>query len=118
MEYTATARRPAARARRTSSAPAPRQLAARAREAAGFLRLLANPSRLMILCALAEGECSVGGLAERLGVAQPNVSQHLFRLRAEGLVATRREGQTIHYRLASARVAPLIGHLYDLFCRP
>jgi ArsR family transcriptional regulator len=91
---------------------------ASAEAAAQFLRTLASPHRLMILCALAEGERSVGALAERLGIAQPNVSQHLFKLKAEGLVASRREGQTIFYRLASAEVRPIIEHLYGIFCRP
>ncbi len=94
------------------------QLAAQARKAADFLRSLASENRLLILCALVEGERSVGELAERLGIAQPNASQHLFKLKSEGLVATRRAGQTIYYRLASDRVAPLIMQLHAMFCRP
>ena len=96
----------------------PRQLARQAHQAAEFLRALASENRLMILCALAEGELSVGELASRLGLAQPNVSQHLFKLKSEGLIAARREGQAIHYRLASDRVAPLIEQLHAMFCRP
>jgi DNA-binding transcriptional ArsR family regulator len=92
------------------------RMAARAEQAAQFLRTLASPHRLMILCALAEGELSVGVLAERVGIAQPNVSQHLFKLKAEGLVAARRDAQTIHYRLASDDVRPIIAHLYAMFC--
>ena len=84
--------------------------------AADFLRLLASEHRLLILCAVAEEERSVGELADLLGIAQPNASQHLFRLRAEGLVASRRAGQTIYYRLASPHVRPIIAHLHAMLC--
>jgi DNA-binding transcriptional ArsR family regulator len=88
-----------------------------AREAAAFLRTLASEHRLMILCALIEGERSVGELAARLGIAQPNASQHLFKLKSEGLVATRRDGQTIYYRIASEHVRPIVAQLHAMFCR-
>ncbi|MCW5731269.1 MAG: helix-turn-helix transcriptional regulator [Alphaproteobacteria bacterium] len=93
-------------------------MARKAEEAAGFLRLLANRHRLMILCSLLERECSVGELAERLAVPQPTVSQHLFKLRAEGLVSTRRQGTTIHYSLAQDSVRAVIDVLYREFCAP
>jgi ArsR family transcriptional regulator, virulence genes transcriptional regulator len=88
-----------------------------ARRAAEFLRSIASEHRLMILCALAEEERSVGDLARLLGIAQPNASQHLFKLKSEGLVAARRAGQTIYYRLASRHVQPIIGHLHAMFCK-
>lgn len=88
-----------------------------ARRAAEFLRSLASEHRLLILCALAEGERSVGELATLLGIAQPNASQHLFKLKSEGLVTARREGQTIYYRIASRHVKPIIGHLHAMFCK-
>jgi ArsR family transcriptional regulator len=88
-----------------------------ARRAAEFLRSLASEHRLLILCALAEGERSVGELADLLGIAQPNASQHLFKLKSEGLVAARRAGQTIYYRLASNHVKPIIAHLHAMFCK-
>jgi DNA-binding transcriptional ArsR family regulator len=88
-----------------------------ARRAAEFLRSLANEHRLLILCALVEGERSVGELANLLGIAQPNASQHLFKLKAEGLVAARRDAQTIYYRLASRHVRPIIAHLHAMFCK-
>lgn len=107
-------------AHKTAPAAAPvidaGRMAASAEQAAQFLRTLASKHRLMILCALADGECSVNTLAERLGIAQPNVSQHLFKLKAEGLVAARRDAQTIHYSLASDDVRPIIAHLYGMFC--
>jgi DNA-binding transcriptional ArsR family regulator len=90
---------------------------AAAAEAAAMLRLLANERRLILLCTLiAEGEASVGRLAARVGLSQPAVSQHLAKLREDQLVATRRSGTTIHYRIADPRVARLIGTLKDVFC--
>ena len=88
----------------------------RAEQAAAFLRSMANKHRLMILCALSEREHSAGELAERIGLRQPNTSQHLFKLRAEGLVETRRDAQTIYYRLASDDVRRIIDCLYQRFC--
>lgn len=89
----------------------------RAGEAAGLLRQLANERRLLLLCHLMqEGELPVGRLAELLGLSQPALSQHLARLREDGLLATRREGTTIFYRIADPRVAELIGMLHRLFC--
>jgi ArsR family transcriptional regulator, virulence genes transcriptional regulator len=88
-----------------------------AAEAAAMLRLLANERRLILLCMLiVEGEAHVGRLAERVGLSQPAVSQHLAKLREDGLVATRRAGTTIHYRIADPRVAQIIGTLKDVFC--
>lgn len=88
----------------------------RAAEAAEFLKSLANKHRLMILCALVDGERSVSQLVAKLGISQPNTSQHLLRLKAEGLIATRRDGAVIYYRLANAQVRPMIETLYALFC--
>ena len=88
-----------------------------AAEAAAFLRTLANENRLMILCVLAEGELSVGDVAQRLGITHPNASQHLFRLKSEGLVAARRAGQTMYYRIASDDVLPIITQLHRMFCQ-
>lgn len=90
---------------------------ARAREAAGLLRLLAHDRRLRLLChLLQDGEVAVGVLAARVGLSQPATSQHLQRLRNDGLVATRRAGSTIHYRIADGRVAHLIGMLQVVLC--
>lgn len=94
----------------------PDPLEIRAERAAEFLRSIANRHRLMVLCALLEGERSAGQLAELLETKQPNTSQHLFKLKAEGLVETRRDAQTIYYRLASNDVKPIIEHLKRLFC--
>ena len=92
-------------------------LQARAAEAAALLRLLANENRLLLLCHLAgRGELPVGELTAAIGVSQSAVSQHLAMLREAGLVATRREAQSIHYRLADPRAAHLLQVLRDLYC--
>jgi DNA-binding transcriptional ArsR family regulator len=88
-----------------------------AKRASDFLKALAHESRLMILCILAEGEQSVGELEQQLELRQPTVSQQLARLRADGLVSTRREGKTVYYSLASEEARIVIGAIYDVFCR-
>src|SRR5947209_1165879 len=87
-----------------------------AREAAEFLKALAHETRLLILCILREGEKSVGDLERILGLRQPAVSQQLARLRADHLVATRRAGKTIYYRLASEHARHIVGAIHETFC--
>ena len=87
-----------------------------ARRASEFLKALAHESRLIMLCILADGEKSVSELEYELGLRQPTVSQQLARLRADGLVATRRDGKTIYYSLASDEARIVIGAIYDVFC--
>ena len=91
------------------------QLKASAVAAAQLLKLLASEQRLILLCSLGEGECSVGDLAGHVGLSQSAASQHLAKLRAEGLVATRREGQTIYYRLNDPAAVRVIDTLCDIF---
>ena len=88
-----------------------------AKRASDFLKALAHENRLMILCILAEGEKSVSELEDLLSLRQPTVSQQLARLRADGLVSTRRNGKAIFYRLASEEARIVIGSIYDVFCR-
>ncbi|WP_315724718.1 MULTISPECIES: metalloregulator ArsR/SmtB family transcription factor [unclassified Bradyrhizobium] len=88
----------------------------KAEEAARLLTAMANPKRLMVLCNLIEGERAVGELAEQVGLRQAALSQHLAMMRALDLVATRREGQTIYYRLASHEVREILQTLYRLYC--
>ena len=84
---------------------------------AAILRELANPHRLMVLCSLTEaGEMKVGDIAERVGLSQSALSQHLARLREEGLVAFTREAQVLRYRIADARIEALLATLYQLYC--
>jgi len=94
----------------------PGDMAARANDAASFLKTLAHEGRLMILCHLGTGEKSVGELEDLLNIRQAAVSQMLARLRDEGLVSTRRDGKTIYYALADANTEQVIELLYSLFC--
>ena len=87
----------------------------RAAEAAQLLKLLANEQRLTVLCRLSAGEMSVSELGEHVDLTQSALSQHLAKMRAEGLVATRREAQTIYYRLADPVAERLIGVLCDVY---
>jgi DNA-binding transcriptional ArsR family regulator len=91
-------------------------LSAAADEASEFLKSLASPVRLRILCSILSREASVGELAEQLGVRQSVVSQHLALLRKDGLVRTRRDGQTIWYALADERVVRVMDVLQQTFC--
>ncbi len=88
-----------------------------AKRASEFLKALAHENRLMILCILAEGEKSVSELEDLLALRQPTVSQQLARLRADGLVSTRRDGKTIYYSVASEEARTIVGAVYDVFCR-
>jgi len=87
---------------------------ASAAEAARLLKALSNERRLLILCQIGDGERSVGSL--QVGLSQSALSQHLARLRADGLVATRRDAQTIYYRIADPAVLKLITTLSDIYC--
>lgn len=86
--------------------------------AAALLRLLGNEKRLLVLCQLADGELPVGAIQARVGLSQSALSQHLARLREQGVVATRREGQTIHYRIEDPAALRVIQTLAELFCPP
>jgi DNA-binding transcriptional ArsR family regulator len=86
--------------------------------ASELLKALANRHRLLIVCQLVEKERSVGELAEFLGIRDSTVSQHLALLRRDGLVASRREGQTIWYSISSAPARALLEALYSVYCAP
>lgn len=91
-------------------------MAAAASRAARLLRLMGHDGRLMVLCHLAEHEQTVGCLEAKLGLSQSALSQHLAKLRHDGLVQTRRSGQQIYYRLASSEVARILTTLQELYC--
>jgi ArsR family transcriptional regulator, virulence genes transcriptional regulator len=96
-----------------------KRLNERTGEAARLLRLLANEKRLLVLCHLVgAGEMNVGDLAVLVGLSQSALSQHLAKLREDGLVATRREAQTIHYRLADPKAGRVLEVLHELYARP
>lgn len=91
----------------------------KADEVANVLRALANKRRLLILCKLAEqGEANVSSLVDAVGLSQSALSQHLARMRAESIVSTRRESQTIWYRIADPRIASVMEALYQAYCSP
>lgn len=86
-------------------------------KAAAVLRLLANEARLLVLCHLSEAsELSAGELTRRVGLSQSALSQHLARLREDGLVATRKEAQTVFYRVADPKVHRVLALLHELYC--
>ncbi|OYQ23659.1 ArsR family transcriptional regulator [Sandarakinorhabdus cyanobacteriorum] len=89
---------------------------ASAAQAARLLKALSNERRLLILCQIGDGERSVGSL--QVGLSQSALSQHLALLRAEGLVSTRRDAQTIYYRIADPAVLQLIATLAAIYCPP
>ena len=88
-----------------------------AKRASDFLKALAHESRLIILCILADGEKSVSELEDELNLRQPTVSQQLARLRADGLVSTRRDGKVVYYSLASDEARTVIGAICGVFCK-
>jgi DNA-binding transcriptional ArsR family regulator len=88
-----------------------------ARHAAGLLKAMSNPSRLVILCQLAEGERSVGELERAVGLSQSGISQHLAVLRRQSVVTSRRVRQTVLYSLGSHEVAALMATLHGMFCK-
>lgn len=87
-----------------------------AEQAAQLLAAMANQKRLMILCHLIDGEKSVGEIAELVDLRQSPLSQHLAKLRALGLVQTRRDGQSIFYRVGSDKVEQILRALYAIYC--
>jgi ArsR family transcriptional regulator len=89
---------------------------AAANEAAGVLKMLSNPQRLRLLCALLDGPRSVGELEASLDASQSYVSGQLAKLRQENLVDATRDGRTIYYSLSDPRVTPILERLYDVFC--
>lgn len=95
-----------------------KDLEASASEASKLLGALANERRLLIMCQIADREMSVGEIQDVVGISQSALSQHLAVLRDQGLVATRRESQTIYYRLASPEAQRVIETLVSIYCPP
>lgn len=93
------------------------QMRAKACKASEFLKAVAHENRLLMLCLLAEREHTVTELERALDLSQPAVSQQLARLRLDGIVETRRDGRTIHYRLADEATRNFVKAVYDKFCR-
>lgn len=96
----------------------PNMMREAADEASELLKALSNQHRLLILCQLIESEKSVGQLAEFLGIRDSTVSQHLALLRRERIIAGRRDGQTIWYRIESGPARAVMEVLYGAYCSP
>ena len=92
------------------------QMEGAADRASTLMKTLGHSGRLMILCNLADGERSVGDLASRIDMSQSSLSQHLARMRNEGLVTSRRESQTVYYRLVEGKAQSIIETLYEIYC--
>lgn len=87
-------------------------------QAADLLNAMSNQKRLMIMCHLLGSEKSVGEISELVQLRQSPLSQHLAKMRAQGLVTTRREGQLIYYKLSSPEVEAVLQTLYEIYCSP
>ena len=94
----------------------PDQFEDKVAEAAALLRTMGNENRLMILCRLGGEELSVGVLGQSFQISQSALSQHLAVLRDRELVATRKEGQTVYYRIADPAVGKIITTLASIYC--
>jgi ArsR family transcriptional regulator len=92
------------------------ELRASANKATALMKVMANPDRLMLLCQLSQGEKSVGELEEILDIRQPTLSQQLTVLREAELVATRREGKSIFYRISSQSALAVMQVLSHQIC--
>ena len=96
----------------------PKELLENAEKASELLKIMSHPSRLMVLCDLMNGERPVGELNQAIPLSQSALSQHLAVLRHAGLVDTRRESQTIYYRLISRAAIGILEALYSIYCTP
>lgn len=92
-------------------------LRARVDEASSFLKKLSNPDRLLVCCALVDGERSVRELENLLGIRQPGLSQQLAELREAELIVSRKEGKQVFYRLVDRRIGIFIHTMHELFCK-
>jgi DNA-binding transcriptional ArsR family regulator len=105
-----------AKSSRGRAAPDPAVMAEHAEDAATLLKALAHPARLLVLCRLVDGECSVSELQPLVGLSMSALSQHLSVLRELDLVATRRESQTIYYSLVPGPAVGVLDALYRAYC--
>ncbi len=88
-----------------------------AHKAEAMLKLLANAKRLLVLCQLVEGEKSAGELADFAGLSYSALSQHLAKMKADGLVFSEKRGQMVYYKIASMEVQALLSTLHLIYCR-
>lgn len=92
------------------------KLADQCESVSGLLKAIAHPQRLKILCRLAEGECTVTELESYCGASQSSVSQYLGKMKLEGLLASRREGQNVYYAIESGDLMKLMKAMQKIFC--
>ncbi len=92
------------------------KLADNAQQVAAILKQLSNHHRLMILCCITNGELTVGNLNDQINLSQSALSQHLAKLRESNIVSTRRESQTIYYKIANPKIKVLLEVLQKQFC--
>lgn len=95
----------------------PEDMKTQATQAADFLKSLANPHRLMLLCLLTQGEMCVSHIHKHLDISQTALSQHLARLRTEDIVTFRRDHRTLYYSIKAPHVAEIVGALYKIYCQ-
>ena len=100
-----------------TASPDMKVMSNKADDVALMLRSLSHGARLRVMCELVEGEKSAGDLVRASGLSQSALSQHLAKLREDGLVDTRRDGQSIHYSLADPKIQRLVKFLFELYCR-
>ena len=93
------------------------KLQEKAEQVSDLLKLLSAPNRLMILCHLIDSEKCVGELCDLVGMKPPAMSQQLTRLRREGLIAARRDGQMIFYSIADKKIKKMMSFLYTTYCQ-
>lgn len=94
----------------------PEKMQESAQKASDMMKLLGHPHRLMVLCELKLGEKSVGELSKKINIGQSPLSQHLARMRHEGVVTTRRDAQAVYYSLNPGNASKLVELIYDLYC--
>ncbi|MCM2354434.1 MAG: metalloregulator ArsR/SmtB family transcription factor [Pseudobdellovibrio sp.] len=93
-----------------------KNLASQCETVASLLKAIAHPQRLKILCCLVENEATVSSLEAYCGASQSSVSQYLAKMKSEGLLATRREGQSIYYKIDSTELLKLMKSMQKIFC--
>ena len=89
----------------------------KAKSASEFLKQISNPHRLLILCNLVEGEKNVSELLQKIDISQPNISNHLAKLRDDGIVDYRREHRTLYYFIKNKNILKIIETLYEIYCK-
>jgi len=93
------------------------QMQGNAKKAESMLKMLANSNRLLILCNLVQSEKTVNEIVEIVGLSQSAISQHLAKLRNEGIVECEKRGQLVYYRICSPEVSAILSTLYLIYCR-